>query len=235
MTSDASNASRRSPWQAPAHKRFFIRIAVFFIRLYGMTFRYQPLDEDAQKVFAYKGSRVVAFWHNRLFFASAAVQTQKYLGDKPMYGLVSASRDGALLSAFLEALKIIPIRGSAFRRSLQSYREMLKAVHESGDIIITPDGSRGPMYTFHKGAARLALSAGCPVVLASWNSKKPWRLKTWDKFQIPKPFSKITLRVKWIDPLQVQAYEDSHELATVLERELKSLCNESSEENAGKI
>jgi lysophospholipid acyltransferase (LPLAT)-like uncharacterized protein len=213
----------KSPHSLPFWKRWLVKVIIATIRLWGKTLRFRNGSPDLAISLGYTGSRIIVFWHNRLFYAPTMMSVRGYLAGRNVYGLVSPSRDGALLTSFLEGFGVKIIRGSAHQRGVQAYREMLQKVSVNGDIVITPDGSRGPKYEFKKGAARLALSAGCPIVLVSWHTPKPWKLKSWDQFQIPKPFSKVEMKVRWIGVETVQQFVNSSDLAKYLGEELSQI------------
>jgi hypothetical protein len=107
---------------------------------------------------------------------------------------VSASKDGAWLAAFFKLVGIEAVRGSSSHRGVAALRELIAAVQAGMDVAITPDGPRGPRYTVKQGPVLVARRAGAPLLLASCKFHSAWRLKSWDGFYLPKPFSKITLR-----------------------------------------
>jgi len=71
--------------------------------------------------------------------------------------------------------------------------EAVRALHDGADIAITPDGPRGPRHRFAQGALVLAHRAGAPVVPIVAHVARAWRLGSWDGFEIPKPFARITI------------------------------------------
>jgi lysophospholipid acyltransferase (LPLAT)-like uncharacterized protein len=94
---------------------------------------------------------------------------------------------------------MFPIRGSRYKRGPQAVREMLAAHKEGYDIAVTPDGSRGPMYDLKPGAVSIAMKTGAPFVMLSLNFSRAWRLKSWDRFYLPVPFSRIEVQLRVID------------------------------------
>jgi len=142
-------------------------------------------------------SSVVILWHNRLFAAPEFFR--RYFRKRRLATLISASGDGAWLAAFVRKLGMFPIRGSRYKRGPQAVREMLAAHKEGYDIAVTPDGSRGPMYDLKPGAVSIAMKTGAPFVMLSLNFSRAWRLKSWDRFYLPLPFSRIEVRLKVIE------------------------------------
>ena len=164
---------------------------------------------------------VVILWHNRLLLAPELFR--RNFPERKIAGLISASSDGAWLAGFFEQLSIKPIRGSRHGRSKQAFRELLKASRAGYDIGITPDGSRGPMYDMKAGAATLAVRAGVPVMLLSFNYKRAWRLKSWDRFYIPLPFSRVDVRVDDVGDAKALAGADPRAAAVILKERLMAI------------
>ena len=107
--------------------------------------------------------------------------------DSP--AIVSASRDGAFLTGILEYFKVQPVRGSSSRRGPQALLELTTWAERGYDLAITPDGPRGPRYVVQDGVISLAQLTGLPIVPVSYYVNWKIRVKSWDRFQIPLPFS----------------------------------------------
>jgi len=137
---------------------------------------------------------VFIFWHNRLIIA--ATVTRRYRKKRPMAGLVSGSKDGAWLAAFFRLVGIRSVRGSRHQRATQALRDLMKAIQDGCDVAITPDGSRGPIYKAKKGSLLVAEKTGSPVVLVSATFSRARRLRSWDGFYIPLPFSEVTMHAE---------------------------------------
>ena len=109
--------------------------------------------------------------------------------------MTSTSKDGELIAQFLDRFGVGAVRGSATRRGSAALREMAGWLRRGHDVGLTPDGSRGPCYEIKPGLVLLAQLSGCPVLPISFHYSSAWRLRTWDRFYIPKPFSTVTFRV----------------------------------------
>ncbi len=219
-----SRVKNKKPRQLLGHHLFILRTASSLIRLWTRTLRFQ-FGADVRKVIESELPPLVAvLWHNRLFVVPEFYR--RYVYNRKLAAIVSASSAGAWLSGLLEQLKILPIRGSRNRRGTQAFREMLKANRSGYDLGITPDGSRGPVYDMKPGAATLALRTGAPIVLLSFNFQRAFRLKSWDRFYIPWPFSSVEVKMDLI--------EKDHELwgdsATQIAETLKFRLNEITED-----
>jgi lysophospholipid acyltransferase (LPLAT)-like uncharacterized protein len=175
------------------------RIAAFlvwaFIRLVASTVRFRIHDTG---LFQGKrpGTLIYCIWHNRLAMSLTCYQTYAHPRN-PTSGiaaLVSASRDGAFLAAVLEAFRVQPVRGSSSRRGAQALLELTSWAEKGYDLAITPDGPRGPRYVVQPGVMWLAQLTGRPILPVSYNLRWKIQLKSWDRFQIPLPFTRCDVR-----------------------------------------
>ncbi|MGA2053308.1 MAG: lysophospholipid acyltransferase family protein, partial [Opitutales bacterium] len=132
---------------------------------------------------------ITVVWHNRLFITSEL--RRRYRHTRPMVGLVSASADGAWLAEYFRLTGIQTVRGSSSWRGMQAVRELLAAMKAGSDIAITPDGPRGPCYEIQPGALLVARLSKVPLLLISAHFQSAWRLRSWDGFYLPKPFSVV--------------------------------------------
>jgi len=183
------------------HMPLFIAwCAAVVLKLVAMTYRvkikdphhYMTTDTDTPAIFA--------LWHNRLLFAAPLGRCALCSRSSV---LISASRDGEYISTIIKFFKIKPVRGSSSRGGLTALIHLLKELKQKRSIILTVDGPRGPRYVLHQGITMLAHKSGLPVVPLMINSPKHWTLKSWDRMQIPKPFSTVDFILG--DPLVWQA------------------------------
>lgn len=132
---------------------------------------------------------IFCLWHNRL--AISMIVHRRY--PRKLAALVSASKDGALLAAVLSRFGVEQIRGSSSRRGPQALLEMASHAKKGFDLAVTPDGPRGPRYVVQQGVIALAQVTGLPIIPVTCNTRPKICLKSWDRFQIPLPFSKCEL------------------------------------------
>jgi lysophospholipid acyltransferase (LPLAT)-like uncharacterized protein len=147
-------------------------------------------------------------WHNRLFMM--AELTRRARRGRAMYGLISASRDGAWLAAFFSACGLRAVRGSSSRLGHEGAKALVEVLRAGYDAGITPDGPRGPVYEMKAGALVVARRAQRTVALAGVDYESSWRLLSWDGFHVPKPFSRMHLKLVVVD---IDAREDREETA----------------------
>jgi len=138
---------------------------------------------------------IFAIWHNRL--ALALILYRRYVARRDrrrrLVALVSASKDGGLLTAILELFKVQPVRGSSSRRGAQELRELVAWGRRGHDLALTPDGPRGPCYVVQEGVISTAQLTGLPIVPVTYHLNWKIRVKSWDRFQIPLPFAVCTV------------------------------------------
>lgn len=156
------------------------------------TLRYANV-EPMEDILREPGGAVILLWHNRIFPVLGLFQQYRKAGLE-IHALVSASRDGALLACFLEAQGIRTIRGSSSRRAATSAREMVRALGRGACVAITVDGPRGPCYRAHPGAALLVQATGAPVYFLGAECENAWSLDSWDRFLVPRPWSRVFLK-----------------------------------------
>jgi lysophospholipid acyltransferase (LPLAT)-like uncharacterized protein len=138
---------------------------------------------------------IYCLWHNRLALSMLIYRriTSRRRPGRPLAALVSASKDGALLSAVLQEFGVQPVRGSTSRRGHQALLELTTWAERNYDLAITPDGPRGPRYVVQEGTVALAQLTGLPIVPVSYHATPKFSLRSWDKFQIPLPFAKCRI------------------------------------------
>jgi lysophospholipid acyltransferase (LPLAT)-like uncharacterized protein len=113
-----------------------------------------------------------------------------------MAALISASKDGALLAELLGRFGVVPVRGSSSRRGGQALIELVTWSRRGYDITVTPDGPRGPCYVAQEGVLVLAQLTGAPVLPVSCRLGWKIRVNSWDRFQIPLPFSRCEISIE---------------------------------------
>ena len=142
---------------------------------------YDPTVDPVQP--GYQGQKIYVFWHENILFPI-------YLrGHCNLAMLLSRHRDADILSEVATRLGFEFVRGSSYRGGAGAIRELLrKSAHMN--LTITPDGPRGPRRTLAQGPVYLASKLGMPLVLMGFGYDRPWRMNTWDRFAIPRPYSR---------------------------------------------
>lgn len=210
----------QTPAELKWHQQALLAVLALLMRVWGWTLRFHFKDDVQNVIDGEHPPSVVILWHNRLF--AAPIFYLRYFSDRQLATLISASGDGAWLAGFLCKLGMRPVRGSRYKRASQSVRELIAAQNEGFDVGVTPDGSRGPMYDMKAGAVAVAMKTGAPVILLSFNFTGAWRLKSWDRFFIPYPFSRIEVRMDAVGQCS-DLSEDPKEAAAILKGRLDAI------------
>jgi hypothetical protein len=143
---------------------------------------------------------IYVLWHNRFFVVPPA--WQKICGKhRRTVALTSASHDGDMVARAMAVFGLGSVRGSSSRRGVAALVGLKRALQEGFDICVTPDGPRGPRYKIQPGVIKLAESTGAPLIPIHVRFSSAWRLKTWDRFAIPKPFSHV--EVTFAEPIRL--------------------------------
>jgi len=161
------------------------------VRLLALTLRIRIEDRCGILSERPEGSLIWAFWHNQIFVVPYI--HNKYLGDRNGAVLTSASRDGALLAETMRNFGGSAVRGSSSRRGGQAMVELVKWIKDGHDVVIIPDGPRGPRFNLQPGLIKLAQKTEGKIFPVLVDYHNYWELKSWDRFRIPKPFSKVVV------------------------------------------
>ena len=164
------------------------RLASLIIRCIGMTLRYEDVCEaGAVPGPILPAPRLYAFWHRSLL---ACAWRFRNMG---IAILISSSFDGELIARTVRRLGFLPIRGSSSRGGAEGLRNMARAFQSGRDCAITADGPRGPAFVAKPGITQLATRVDAPVGTFYALPERAWQLRSWDRFLIPKPFSRVIL------------------------------------------
>ena len=132
---------------------------------------------------------VCVTWHGELFMSP---QAYRHIHKKhSASAIISSHFDGSLIAETLSWLKIRPLRGSSKKGATQVLKQAFKSIKSGEEILITPDGPRGPRHSMSDGAIGIALKSKLPIFVMNFKAKSFWQVNSWDKFVIPKPFTKV--------------------------------------------
>jgi hypothetical protein len=189
------------PRQLTRRRKAALALALPLVRLLMKTWRVQW--QDARLCPVVPGPVIICVWHNRM--AAAMASNSDFVREKwpsaGMCAMISASRDGALLARLVEAFGVAAIRGSTSRRGPQALLEATSWMEKKYNIVITPDGPRGPAYKVQEGIIHLAQLTGRPIIPVSNETRRKITFRSWDKFQVPLPFAHCVMR--WGRPFWV--------------------------------
>jgi len=164
----------------------------------GKTLRWQVKGWDRLESVYHAGKNpIMVFWHGRIFMASY------YFRNRGIVVMTSRHRDGDHIAEVIRLLGYEAARGSSSRGSLSATRVALESAQNGKAIGFAVDGPRGPRYVVKRGPTYIAWKSGQPILPFNVSVKRKWKLKSWDHFQIPVPFSRA--RVEIGEPIYIDA------------------------------
>lgn len=158
------------------------------LRLWMRTipFHYQPLGMNLDPNLPdLPGRFIYAMWHEYLLLPVGQ------FARPDIHVLVSQHSDGEIIAEVCRHLGVPAVRGSTTRGGAEAVRGLLRA-GRSTHLAITPDGPRGPRQRVKPGIIFLAAALGLPVVPVGFGMQRPWRLRSWDCFALPRPGNAAT-------------------------------------------
>ena len=197
-------------------------LAATAVRVLGRTLRLTVIGLDALLP-AWRERRPViyALWHGRLLMVPWI--GTRFAGERGTRGirvLASRSRDGEMLARFVRRFGLEAVRGSSSRGGAAAVRALAAALRAGDDVVVAPDGPRGPRQRVQSGLPALAALTGVPVVPLGFAARPARRLASWDAFMIPAPFARCALVVG--EAVSVDRHDDREEARGRLERALES-------------
>jgi lysophospholipid acyltransferase (LPLAT)-like uncharacterized protein len=130
---------------------------------------------------------IFAFWHSRIIFAIS------FYRNYPICGLISRHSDGEFAAATIEILGMTSARGSTSRGGGEALRRLVRNLRKGLNVGITPDGPRGPARKLQDGVITLGQISQRKIIPFSFSAKPAIRLKSWDRFLVPLPFSRMAV------------------------------------------
>jgi lysophospholipid acyltransferase (LPLAT)-like uncharacterized protein len=215
--------SRTRDWRKRFRVAFAVRAGSFLVRLLGFTWRFtHERREGFARLRAAREPMILILWHGELLPCLWCFRNQGIIV------LISTHSDGEIIARIAESFGYGIVRGSTSRGGARAMLELSEALGSGHEVAITPDGPRGPRHVFAPGALALAQRSGAYVVCGRLHATRAWRLRSWDRFLIPKPFARIT--VTYSDPQRVQTLtpRDAEAEAPAFERLMESLGSEES-------
>ena len=212
------------------YQRLAARLIHGLIRVVSATIRYEWRDRSGLPPAGTEQTVIFCIWHNRLALCLEMYRHYVRQTGRPhrMAAMVSASKDGGLLARVLELHGVQPVRGSPSRRGRQALLELVTWAERGYDLAITPDGPRGPCYSIQDGVTSLAQLTGLPIIPVAYHLAWKIQLRSWDRFQIPLPFTKCHMSFAPAVRVPREASEEEREkLRRELEDRLKSVTDDS--------
>ena len=173
--------ARRTRWLSFA--------GAWIIRILGATWRVRLVDAGPMDQLRHDGQPVaLLLWHGQLLPMLFVMRYQS------IAVLISTHNDGELIAQIAQRFGCKLVRGSSSRGADRALLGLARTLRDGFTVAVTPDGPRGPYRSFSPGALVAAHRANAPVVALGMHASRSWQLKSWDRFTIPKPFARLTIR-----------------------------------------
>jgi lysophospholipid acyltransferase (LPLAT)-like uncharacterized protein len=175
------------------------------IGLLGKTLKIKWVGKENLDLIRKENKAVVyAFWHGRMLVFTYSHRKRK------IHVLISQHRDGEYIARIIHRLGFVSVRGSTTRGGSKALFEMCDKTAAGFDVAVSPDGPKGPGFRVHPGIIYVAQRSGMPIVPISNSAENRWNLSSWDRFLIPKPFSKTVIMLG--QPVYVSPQATSEQL-----------------------
>ncbi len=204
-------------------ERIVIRLAdrafYLLIRTIGSTIRYEVEGWENFEAIEKAGKvPIYSFWHNRIFAGTY------FFRNRGIAVITSQSKDGEYIARFIQRLGYGAVRGSSTRGGVGALVEMIRSMRKGIPMAFTVDGPKGPHYKAKPGPILLAKKTGNPLMPFVVECKNFWTINnSWDKLQIPKPFTRARLNIG--EPIYVPADATDEDVRIKLAKLQSSLDN----------
>jgi lysophospholipid acyltransferase (LPLAT)-like uncharacterized protein len=166
---------------------FMEHFGALLIRI-GGTLHWETRGTECLQDALAQGERIIlAFWHNRI------VSSTWYWRNRGIVAMTSMNFDGEYIARVLRGFGYGSARGSSSRGGLAALIEMAGCLATGKDVAFAVDGPRGPRYVAKPGPVLLARRTGCPIFCFHISTQRYLQLNSWDRFQVPAPFSRALL------------------------------------------
>ena len=137
--------------------------------------------------------------------------------------MISEHRDGEIIAQIAERLGYTTVRGSSSRGGGRALIGLMRAIESGRDGAVTPDGPRGPAHVFAPGAAIASQRTGAALLPVRASASRAWRLKSWDRFLVPKPFARVRVVYGPLTPVDAASPREAAERADRLQAVLDAV------------
>jgi hypothetical protein len=209
--------------------RIGLPLGYALFRLIRLTWRHRRIEQAEPFILGPGGPKLcaVAFFHGDLLYIAHEMCWHRPRLRGNVYLMASRSRDGEIIARLVEWIGGKTVRGSSSRGGGQALLEMVNSLGPHDYAAIAVDGPRGPRHEAKEGILLLAKRTGLPVVPMAGGAARKWIARSWDRLEIPRPFSRTTMLFG--QPLHVPAGANAQTVAALreeLERRLRALKEE---------
>jgi lysophospholipid acyltransferase (LPLAT)-like uncharacterized protein len=174
------------------------RLGSFVLRALAMTWRVRVVNDDVVRPFLERKEAFIhVLWHGQLL---PLMWTHRH---RQIAVMISEHADGEIVARVAHSLGFRTVRGSTSRGAARALLEACREVESGFTLAITVDGPRGPAKSVAPGAVVISQRTGSAMIPTAASANRVWRLRSWDRFEIPQPFARVT--VAYSDPIRVHA------------------------------
>jgi lysophospholipid acyltransferase (LPLAT)-like uncharacterized protein len=197
--------SEQPGWQQSASKRrqaaLISGVGAPLVGAMGRTWRFTSEGAETYDRLVAAGQHpILTFWHGRILPATV------FWRDRQIAVMTSENFDGEWIARIIERFGFSAVRGSTSRGGVKALVQMKRLVQQGRSVAFTIDGPRGPAERAQPGAVWLAKATGQPILPFHVEAAPAWHARSWDRAQIPKPFSRIAVAVG--EPMRVDPDAD---------------------------
>jgi lysophospholipid acyltransferase (LPLAT)-like uncharacterized protein len=172
------------------YRQLFVYIGIIIVKIISSTYRTKVINPEIELDVLKRGQvPIYASWHQR-FFPGITFFAKR----KPISIMISQSKDGELISRIVNQLGWHPVRGSSSRGGKKALREVYTLAEKGYKIAHIVDGPKGPRGVVKPGLLIISKVSGMPILPTITSAEKKWVFNSWDRFIVPKPFSRVIIR-----------------------------------------
>ncbi|MGD9106687.1 MAG: lysophospholipid acyltransferase family protein [Desulfobacterales bacterium] len=172
------------------YHHIFVYIGLLIVKIISSTYKTKVIKPEVELNVLKRGQvPIYASWHQRFFPALTFIAKRK-----PISVMISQSKDGELISRIVNQLGWHPVRGSSSRGGKKALKEVYRLAKKGCKIAHIVDGPRGPRGVVKPGLLIISKVSGMPIIPTIISAEKKWVFNSWDRFIVPKPFSRVIIR-----------------------------------------
>lgn len=183
------------------------RLASLYLRFVYKTTRWTVVGMDTAQKLIPNSAAIACFWHGRM----AMIPFMWHWPQKKIVALISGHRDGMTVAKTFKHLNIDYTSGSSNQGGAKAFRNLLEVLQRKDIVGIIPDGPRGPAKVLSEGIIHLAKHSQAPIMPLAYAISRYITFNSWDRFQLPLPFSRGVFI--YGDPIYIPA--DIQEMSSV--------------------
>lgn len=164
-------------------------------------------------------SYLLAMWHGKIFLSTYILYNIPKMRRTRIYGVTSTHQDGLYVEKFLNRFNIPSVRGSSNKGGYKAITRIITLIKQKCNIVITPDGPKGPRHACNGNIHNLSAKYGIPIIPMCFSATKVKVFNTWDKFVLPLPFCTIHFDVA--EPIFLNPQQDSEKRKNALVKIMK--------------